>query len=689
MHNRLLLHRLAALIPACMPCIEVAAQERSLPAVEVTANRVQQRLFDSPSADGVDLDWRESARPAVSISEVLVTVPGIAVRERQNLAQDVQLSIRGFGSRATFGTRGSRLLVDGIPASTPDGQGQASTVNMASARRVEVVRGPWAQMYGNVGGGVMLVETGKAPDDAASELRGTLGSHGFRQALLHSGGRLASGLGVQADVSAFSTDGARDHASAQRRYMDLRFDWRAGPDTTMRVGINGFSQPRAEDPLGLTQAEFQRDPRGVNPLALQFNTRKTVDQFQLGAHGEHRIGRLDRLAVSGYAGQRQVRQFLAFSGAAANSSGGVVDLHREYAGASAAWHHNFRSSDRIPVRWSIGSEIEAMRDRRLGFVNFNGSQGDLRRDEDNDATALGLYAQAGAYVYPSLLLSAGARYSRVEMRVVDRYVTSASPDDSGRTSFNRFSPVAGVLWHATETLNAFANVGGGFETPTLSELAYRPNGSGFNFALRPARSRHGEAGIKNLHDGVEWQATVFYSTTDGEIVPLSNQGGRAVFRNVDGVERVGLELGGKVSSGATDWTLAYTFLQARFTEAFTNADGRTVDAGNRLPGTARHALHIEAVRRLSDSMRIGMTARVESRVAANDLNSESAPGYATFGVHAERSFRIGPTPAAAFLRIDNLFDRDYIGSVIVNEANRRFYEPAAGRALLVGVRITL
>ncbi|HEY0846041.1 MAG TPA: TonB-dependent receptor [Noviherbaspirillum sp.] len=681
--------RIAGVLIASVTCIDVQAQERTLPAVEVTANRVQQRLFDSPSVDGVELDWRTSARPAVSMSEALTGIPGIAVRERQNLAQDVQLSIRGFGSRATFGTRGSRLLVDGIPASTPDGQGQASTVSMASARRVEVVRGPWAQMYGNVGGGVMLVETAPAPEQTETDMRVVLGSRGFRQAMLSSGGQLGSGLGVQADVSAFSTEGAREHASARRRYLDMRIDWRADADTSLRVGINGFSQPRAQDPLGLTQAEFQRDPHGVNPLALQFDTRKTVEQYQIGAYGEHRIGKRDRLAFSGYAGQRQVRQFLAFSGAAASSSGGVVDLDRMYYGGSAAWHRAFRTSDRIPVRWSVGTEIEATRDRRLGFVNLNGSQGDLRRDEDNDATAFGLYAQAGAYVDPALLLSAGARYSRVEMRVADRHVTTVSPDDSGRTSYSRFSPVAGVLWHATETLNAFANVGYGFETPTLSELAYRPAGSGFHFALRPARSRHSEAGLKHLHDRVALQATLFHSITDGEIVPLSNQGGRTVFRNVDGVERYGLEAGGKVTSGAVDWTLAYTFLQARFTEGFTGADGRPVNAGNRLPGTARHTLHLEGNWKLSEATRVGLTMRAESRVEANDVNSEAAPGYGTLGLHAERSFRLGSAPASAFLRIDNLFDRDYIGSVIVNESNRRYYEPAAGRALFAGVRIAL
>lgn len=660
-----------------------------LPPVEVTASRIQQRLFDTPAADSIDLGWRDGAQPAVSMSEAVTDVPGVAVRERQNLAQDVQLSIRGFGSRATFGIRGSRLLVDGIPATMPDGQGQASTVSMAAARRVEILRGPWAQIYGNVGGGVMLVETAPAPEQLEADARVAAGSDGFRQAMWRAGGPVAPGLGLQADLSAFDTDGAREHAAARRRYLDLRADWQASASTTMRFGVNAFSQPLGEDPLGLTRSEFGRDPTAVSPLALQFDTRKTVDQYQLGAYGEHRLDKLDRIAFSGYAGQRDLRQFLAFSGAAPTSSGGVVDLQRRYFGGSAAWHHGFRTSDGVPVRWSIGSEVEAMRDRRLGFVNANGTAGDLRRDEDNDATMFGLYAKVDAYVDPSVMLSAGARYSHVTMRAEDRFINAASPDDSGRVFYHRVSPVAGALWHVTETVNAFVNFGKGFETPTFTELAYRPGGSGLNFALAPARSRHSEIGVKTRRDGLTMQATLFRSMTDGEIVPLSNQGGRTTYRNVDGVERYGIELGGKGRWRAIDWTAAYTLLQARFTQGFASADGRPVNAGNRLPGTARHTLQLGAAWKPYEALRLGASLHAESWVHADDINSASAPGYATLGLDADHAFRLGNMPASAFVRIDNLLDGRYSGSVIVNEANRRFYEPAAGRTLLVGVRLAL
>ncbi|RJG08183.1 TonB-dependent receptor [Noviherbaspirillum cavernae] len=673
-----------------MLAIGAAAQERTLDPVVVSASRVEQRVFDTPAAvNRVDLDWRNSNVLGISVAEPLAGVPGMAVRDRQNFSQDVQLSIRGFGSRATFGVRGSRILVDGIPASMPDGQGQASTINLASAQHVEVLRGPWAQMYGNAGGGVLLVESRRAPDTPTASLRLAAGSLDFTQMMASGGMRINPALGLQAAAEGFSTDGVRAHSAARRRYLDLRADWQTDAATSVRVGINGFSQPQAQDPMGLTQAEFERDPGMTNPLAFQFDTGKTVDQYQLGVQAERRITARDRLSLTAYAGNRTLTQFLGFSGVAPTSSGGVVDLDRNYFGTGIGWQRQPDSGDRIPLRWSAGAEIEAMRDKRRGFVNNNGSEGALRRDEDNDATSYGAYGQLGAYVRPDVQLLAGARYSDVRFKVDDHFITAASPNDSGSVSYSQFSPVLGVLWSASESLNVFANAGRGFETPTFTEIAYRPGGTGVNFGLQPARSRHFETGAKMQRDALALEAALFYSMTDDDIVPLSNQGGRATFGNVDGVRRYGLELGARTGWRSIDWSLAYTLLYASFTQGFVNADGRQVNAGNQLPATARHTFQLEATWRPSQDTSVGAVLHAESRIYANDINSEAAPGYFTLGLNAGRTFRVGRTQTRLFVRVDNLFDRSYSGSVIVNEANRRYYEPAAGRTFVAGVVIGL
>lgn len=667
-----------------------AAQEATLDPVVVSASRSEERVFDTPAAvNRVDLDWTKTNTVGLSVSEALATMPGMTIRERQNFAQDVQLSIRGFGTRATFGVRGNRILIDGIPASMPDGQGQVSTADLAFARHVEVLRGPWAQMYGNAGGGVMLIESRPAPQSFGGAVRFAAGGDGLRQVMMSAGGRPRDALGLQIAGEAFSTDGVREHAAASRQNLDLRADWQATGDTAVRVGLNAFRQPKAQDPLGLTRAQFNSAPYSVNPLAEQFDTRKSVDQYQLGAQAEHRLDARNKVNLTAYAGHRTLTQFLGQSGAALTSSGGVVDLARDYYGSSAGWQHQPDFQATLPLRWSVGAEVEAMRDERKGYVNLNGMAGNLRRDEDNNADAWGMYGQLAAYVRHDLQVLAGARYSDVQFRVNDRFITAASPDDSGKASFRQFSPVAGVLWNANDWLNLYVNAGRGFETPTFAEIAYQPNGTGVNFGLQPARSRHVEAGAKIMRDRLALQTAFFYSKTDDDIVPFANQGGRTTFRNVDGVRRYGWELGAQTSWHQIDWVLAYTLLYASFTQGFTNANGDRIDAGNQLPGTARHVFHLAANWRVTPETTLGASLHSESRVFADDINSEAAPGYATLGLHAGHDVRMGRTRMHLFARLDNVFDRVYSGSVIVNEANRRFYETAAGRTFMAGVVISM
>jgi iron complex outermembrane receptor protein len=673
-----------------LTCTCALAQERTLDPVVVSASRTEERLFDTPAAvNRVSLDAYGNNATNISVSEALSSIPGISIRERQNLAQDVQLSIRGFGTRATFGVRANRILIDGIPASMPDGQGQVSTADLAYARHIEVLRGPWAQMYGNAGGGVLLIESEPPPPTPAGGVRISAGSNGFWQIMGNGGTQLRPGLGMQVAGEAFSTDGVRDHAAASRQNLDLRTDWQISDDTKLRVGLNGFSQPKAQDPLGLTKAQFNSSPYSVNALAEQFNTRKNVDQYQLGAQAEHRLGPQDRLTLTAYAGHRTLTQYLGMSGAALTSSGGVVDLSRDYYGTSIGWQRLPDFHDALPLRFSAGAEAEAMDDKRKGYVNLNGSSGALRRNEDDVGNTYGIYGQVAAYARKDLQLLAGARYSNVQLRVDDHYITSASPDDSGKTTFRQFTPVVGVLWNANDWLNLYANAGRGFETPTFAEIAYKPNSTGVNFGLQPARSRHFEAGAKAVRDNLALQTALFYSMTNSDIVPDTNSGGRATFRNVDGVRRFGLEFGAQTSWHQIDWSLAYTLLYASFTQGFTNADGNRVNPGNQLPGTARHVFQLAATWHATDDTTFGATLHSESHIFADDINSESAPGYATLGLNVGHDVRAGRTRMHLFARVDNVFDKTYSGSVIVNESNRRFYETAAGRTFLVGVSVSM
>ena len=683
----------AAVLNALMiPAVSAAAQqEKSLDPVVVSANRTEQKRFDAAaSIDAVQVDPRVTPSPLVNMSELLGAVPGIQIRERQNYAQDLQLSVRGFGTRSTFGVRGVRILVDGIPATMPDGQGQAATATLHSVRRIEVLRGPVAQLYGNAAGGVVNIFTAEPPlsreQSYASASLGA-GSYGQRQA----GFTLAQGsdgLGGLLDVFHYRTDGYRDHSAAERTQVNGKLKWKPSSSTTVTGLVNLFDQPLSQDPLGLTHAQFEQNPRQVAPVALAFDTRKTIEQRQAGLVVEHKIDGSNTVNARAYTGLRKVMQTLSFSGAAANSAGGVVDLDNDFRGVGLSWTHATKLNG-MPFNWTVGVEADELEQLRRGFINNNGTAGALRRDETDTARNVDVFGQVDWMFAPQWKGTAGLRASRVRLSVDDRYVTAASPNDSGSVEYHNTSPVLGLVWFASEDLNLYGNIGRGFETPTINESAYRPGGTGPNLGLQPSRSLQGEIGMKWKRDAHTFDLALFHARSRDEIAQLATENGRSIFQNVDQVERRGIEASWRMTQGALSTQLAYTLLDATFRDSFTSGSGAVVAAGNRLPGAPMHSLFAQLEYRPRPGMTTALEMRAESKAYADDLNSDAAPGYAVFNLRAGQEFRTGQAKWYLFARLDNMFDRNYAGSVIVNDGNRRFFEPAAGRRLFVGVRASL
>lgn len=681
---------LAAVAAVCVAVPAAYAQQaplKRLDDVVVTASRAEQRRFDSAaSIDAVQVDALRIASPLVNLSELTAAVPGIQVRERQNYAQDLQVSIRGFGTRSTFGVRGVRLLIDGIPATMPDGQGQAATASLTTAKRIEVLRGPVAQLYGNAAGGVLQVftadpQTGQAPVGSASI---GAGSYGQRQIGASTGGG-SEALAALVDISRYSTDGYRDHSAAERTQLNAKLVARPASGTVVTGIVNVFDQPHAQDPLGLTRAQFEQEPEQVVPGALIFDTRKRVEQKQAGVVLEHRLSAADTLNARLYGGTRQVFQTLAFSGNAASSAGGVVDLDNSYYGVGASWNRRMKLNG-LPLQWTIGIEADKLDQERRGFVNDNGRAGDARRDERDTARNLDLFAQIDWTFLPKWKATAGMRTSRVRFAIDDHHITAASPDDSGSVRYRNTSPVLGLVWHASEDFNVYGNLGRGFETPTLVETAYRTDATGPNLDLEASRSTQGEIGIKLRNGNHLLDAALFHAASRDEIVPLTTQNGRAVFQNVDKVVRRGLEVAWKVEGERMSTQLGYTLLDARFRRQFVNAQNATIAAGNRLPGAPMHSLFAQVEYRPRGSLRLALEMRAESRAYVDDSNSDVAPGYAVFNLSAGYEFKLGMAQMVLYGRLDNLFNRNYAGSVIVNEGNQRFFEPAADRRLFVGLR---
>ena len=517
------------------------------PQVVTATPGISQSAFDTPaSIDVIRGDTLRDSQLGINLSESLARVPGITALNRQNYAQDVQISSRGYGARATFGVRGLRLYTDGIPATAPDGQSQVSHFDLLSADRIEVLRGPFSALYGNSSGGVISLFTADGGPETVAEIGTAFGSYGTRR---HNA-RLSGEQGaIQYNLSAtrFDTDGFRDHSAARRTGFNGKVRYNASEDTRLSFILNSVEMPDTQDPLGLTRAEFEANPRQASPAALQFNTRKSVDQLQGGFILEHRLNAVHSFKFTGWSGSRETEQYQAIpvgTQTPITQPGGVIDLDRRYHGADAQWVMRTRAFD-SPLAITFGLSADRMTEQRRGFQNFIGTgasqvlgvQGALRRDEENRVRTFDQYVQ-GVWSSERWSLTAGVRHSQVKFASSDRFIVGANGDDSGSATYSATTPVLGVVYHATEALNLYASAGRGFETPTFNELSYRPGGTGLNFDLRSAYSRQFEIGAKaELSQDWAVNAALFQARTTDELVVLTNAGGRSTFQNAGRTER--------------------------------------------------------------------------------------------------------------------------------------------------------
>jgi iron complex outermembrane receptor protein len=670
------------------------AEHKPLPKVLVTAEAVAADAPTPVAKSVVDAEALRRAGPRVDIAEVLPRVPGVVANVRWNYAQDTQLSIRGYGARASFGVRGVRLYVNGIPATAPDGQGQLSHAALGSAERVEVIRGPLAALYGNASGGVIKVDGNTRRGGEGLQAGALVGSELHRE---HAVYRLRGERGAGAiDASHLDYDGFRPHSAARRDSLDALGELTFGEWTLALTG-NALDLPQAQDPLGLTVARFAADPYSTDPAAITFDTRKSVRQAQVGAAlsrgaDDGRPG----MRLAAYGGNRDVEQYLSVPVAAqANplSGGGVVDLGRDYGGVEwRGWKAFDTRAGALTL--TLGVNLDRLDEARRGYENFAGGElgvrGALRRDERNRVDNTDLLVLAEWQARERWLLVGGVRANRVRFRSHDRYVTPNNPDDSGEREVDSNVPALGLVYRASAATTLHASVARATETPTVAELAFTEGGvAGFNRNLRAARSLRREVGLRWNRRRAGVDAALFRDDTDNDIVVAASSGGRTSFRNLDRSRRQGLELAAHLRPrGDVDARLAWTWLDARVVRDRRVCNGggpcTIVPTDARLPAVPARFGFAELLWRPREHWQLGFEARYADRLFADDLNRVAAPSYTLLNISALRRFEIGNGVLDVYARLDNLADRVYVSSVIVNEGAGRSFEPGPGRTWLLG-----
>jgi iron complex outermembrane recepter protein len=679
-------------VAAIPPATTDTSAPPQLADVVVSATRVAERAFDLPvSIDSVDGRALRTGQLAVNLSESLGAVPGLSVQNRQNYAQDLQLSVRGFGARSSFGVRGVRLYADGIPGTMPDGQGQFSHFDLGSADRIEVLRGPFSALYGNSSGGVISIFTEDGRPGLGLVATAAGGSLGTQRYALKGSGESGAVNGV-VDAAHFATDGYRDHSRAERNTGNVKLRLALGGRSALTLVANGIETPDIQDPLGLTRDQLAADPRQAGTNAVAYNAGKSLQQEQVGVTLATVLTDANDLTAMIYGGRRRTTQFQAILRTAESNPlhpGGVVDLGRDYRGADL--HVTGRHSPGgTPLTLTAGVSYEALEEARRGYLNYVGAElgviGALRRDEANRVGAADEYLQVEWDPAARWRAVAGLRHSAINVTSHDHLASSAPPSDIRYAGGN---PVAGLTYRAGPALNVYASYGRGFETPTLNDLAYRSTDGtlpGLNDKLQPARSDNYELGLKTGDQHLRAELAAFYISTRHELAVQSNSGGRSVFENIDKTERRGAEL-----ALAAGWEnglaarLAYTYMRAVTRVPYPSCAGLpctpiVVAGGSRLPAVPANALYAGLT---WQTPRLGFSTTVEtvgrSQIYVDERNSDAAAGYWTTNVRAGFTQQQGNWAVSETVRVDNVTDRRYAGSVIVNESNRRYFEPAPGR----------
>lgn len=611
-------------------------------------------------------------------AELLQTIPGVQVDSRTNYAQDTRISLRGFGARSAFGVRGIDLHVDGIPMSTPDGQGQLASVMLDNIASAQVLRGPIAALYGNGAGGVIALRSA-SPESSNISAGVMAGDPGLVRQTLNTQWR-SNNLAMRAQFSNTEIDGKRPHSSAERQQAGVQLFYTTKNNLDLLVKHDFSDDPLLQDPLGLTPEQWRKDPWQGNPAADTYNTRKTIAHQQTSVSLRDNKGET-RWQTGLWQGEREVTQFLGFAGDAISGSGGVVDLARAFSGISGNITRSVNLFD-WHAEISLGAELAQMQDDRRGYVNNLGEIGDVRRDETGEVESRDLYSLIHINPTEELLFYTGVRNTRLDFAVNDNFIVAGNPDDSGARHYRENSFAMGASYTITSAWELFASSGRGYETPTLTEMAYKTGATGLNTDLEAATNRQQEWGIDyRPDDHLELTLTQFFIDTENEIVVDQSVGGRTTFRNAAETERDGIELLGRyVINSGVKIQVAIQSLDAIYSA------GRW--AGNQLPGVAgeQYQLGVQWQPFASDKLQFELGAQQRARVFTADNNQVYAPDFYTVDISARGTYSMLPLQVDWWIKLANLNDEQYVGSVIVNQTNGRAFEPALGRHFSAGIR---
>jgi iron complex outermembrane receptor protein len=679
---------LAMVLTSILPVAQGQEQDgvEELGEIVVTSPRVEKELAKVPAGIGIaDQDDIQLGTQQLGLDESLVKVPGVFMLNRYNFTQDLRIAIRGFGARANFGIRGIKLYADDIPLTLPDGQGGVDNIDLSSAERIEVIRGPSSSLYGTSSGGVINIYTEEGPATPFAEGRYSFGEYDFMKYNLKAGGQKDQ-LNYLVNVGRYELDGYRDHSRTESALMNSKFRYTIDGTSDLTAVINVVDSPVADDPGALTAAEVRANRKQVAPAALRFDGGELLEQQQVGLVYRKLLGDKHEVRLRNYYVFREFENKLAFN------PGGQVFFNRFFFGGGGQYIFHGDSN-----RFTFGFDLDAQNDDRKRFNNENGALGALTLNQDEDVVSTGFYAQNEYRLTDTVELTTGIRYDKIEFEVNDSFLVNG--DDSGIIQFDNMSPMFGLLWGPRPELNVYGNISTAFETPSTTEFANPAAGGtagGFNQNLKPQTATNYEIGVKGTLPwwGTYYDLAVFHIKVEDELVPFELPGlpGRSFFNNAGESERDGLEvlLSARPLSGLTA-LFTYTYSAFEF-ESFRVVDaggGVTVFDGKEIPGIPRHFGNFELAYFHPAGFYAIWNTLLVGPFFADNANRVEVDGYGVSNLRFGYARDIGGVELSPFVGVNNIFDKEYNANIRINAGFGRFFEPAPDMNAYAGLSLRL
>lgn len=664
------------LLMAPVPGSAQEAKDDALDEIVVTVTRLQTTVREAArSVSVIDQQRIQNGMQQLSLDESLAGVPGLYMQNRYNMAQDLRISLRGFGARSAFGIRGIKIVVDGIPETLPDGQGSVDSIDLGSTKRIQVLRGPSSALYGNASGGVIVIESESGQKPSFIETNLAAGELGYQKYQLKTGGKTDK-LDYMVNIATQKLDGYRDHSKSKGTVVNGRFGIRLSDADSLTVTVNNTDQPRAQDPGGIDAAQVASNRKSARDANLLNDAGEALDQQRIGiVYKRNRDS--GSLAIRNHYVWRDFSNNLPFN------FGGSVDLERFFYGFGA----QYTLDNVVPeqVELMLGYDFDQQNDVRKRFNNEQGQIGPLTLDQREKVDSNGVFIQ-GAYTFnPRWDMAAGMRYDTIDFDVSDRYLEDG--DNSGKADFDQFSYSLGLSRNLDRGV-LFATVGSSFETPTTTELANPGGSGGFSQSLQPQTAVNYELGFKTGSELFYYEIAVFHIDLEKELVPYELPGspGRTFYENAGRSTRNGVEtLISWTSSSGFGVDASLTWSDFKF-DKFVNDNGRDF-SGSALPGLPDFFGHVSLNYKNGNGFTVTFDTNYSGSLFADNANLVEVPDYFVSDFRASYEMHKRRMLLQPYIGINNLFDEHYNSNIRINAFGGRYYEPAPERNVYAGIVI--